>query len=107
MAPDASDRPTAAPPSAAVVPNLECRASLGDLIYELFLEWDGNVARGSLRTSTGARATTQAVQAELYKGLVLVNSPNSRGSSRIATVQEAEKRRIQVGDWKEPWLSCE
>ncbi len=107
--------PLQSSPSSAVGPSagvtigpLACRARDAARIYELFLRWDGNVAHGSLRTTTGAQATTVPVQAELYKGLVLVNPADSPGpEKRIATVQEEGTKTLQVGDWKRPWLACE
>jgi hypothetical protein len=86
---------------------LECRARHGDSTYELFLVWDGNLARGTLR-KTGAGAMSWSVTAELYKGLVLVGPKGAQDpNARIATVNENGDKTMQVGDWKQPWLPCE
>jgi hypothetical protein len=88
---------------------LECRAKNGGATVELFLAWDKNVAKGTLRTTAaGGAPTSRAVQAELYKGLVLVNPAGmADASQRIATEQTEGGKKIQVGDWKQPWVECE
>ncbi len=88
---------------------LECRAKNGGAIVELFLAWEKNVAKGILRTTAdGGAPTSRAVQAEMYKGLVLVNPAGMPDASqRMATEQTEGGKKIQVGDWKQPWLDCE
>jgi hypothetical protein len=95
-----------APP--AIRAPLECRAKGADGTVELFLDWNQNLATGWMRTvrATGS-VVTRAVDAELYKGLVLVNpagAPDPR--SRIATEQTLPGKSLQVGDDKQPWLPC-
>jgi hypothetical protein len=88
---------------------LECRAKDGGATVELFLAWEKNVAKGLLRTTAdGGSLASRAVQAEMYKGLVLVNPAGMPDASqRIATEQTEGGKKIQVGDWKQPWLDCE
>jgi hypothetical protein len=111
--PPATSAVPVAPPAAEALAdagprNLECRAKDAASEYALFLVWDGNLARGSLDTTAAGRTTSRAVQAELFKGLVLVYPPSSRSpEDRLATVQEEGSKTMQVGDWKAPWLACE
>jgi hypothetical protein len=98
------------PPAPAPVRSpLECSAKGAGGTFELFLDWTQNVATGWLRTThTSGAIATQAVDAELYKGLVLVNPAGAPDpKSRIATEQTMPTKSLQVGDDKQPWLSCQ
>jgi hypothetical protein len=93
--------------------NLECRAKAGDHPVELFLTWDKNIAKGTLRSiaATGQPQDTE-VSAELYKGEVLVSPSAKKGPPYLATIVQIPevnqgKKSIQVGDFKQPWLPCE
>lgn len=99
-----------APVAAAAVRNLECRAKNGNQTVELFVDWkDGNISSGSLRTTSATGTpTTQAITAEMVKGLVLVHpAGDRRGNKTIATEQTDPSKSLQVGDYKQPWLPCQ
>jgi hypothetical protein len=102
------------PPPAPIQSALECRAKCANGTVELFLDWSPSVnlqgtATGWLRTTrTTGVVVTRAVDAELYKGLVLVNPAGVRDpKSRVATEQTSPAQSLQVGDYKQPWLPCD
>jgi hypothetical protein len=98
------------PPAPAPIRSpLECGAKGAGGTFELFLDWTQNLATGWLRTTHASGAiVTQAVDAELYKGLVLVNPAGAPDpKSRVATEQTLPTKSLQVGDDKQPWLPCQ
>ena len=98
------------PPAAAVMGSLECRAHGGGQTTELYLDWQQNIAKGSLRVITvGGGVTTKPVEAELYKGLVLVDPAGSPPpvTGKVATMQTDPKKTLQLGDYKQPWCACD
>ncbi len=84
---------------------LECRAKGDDgANIELRLLWkDGGDATGTL--SVGGK--TQAVAAQLYKGLILVDAPGTTNlTGKLATVTTDGKKTIRLGDYKQPTHDC-
>jgi hypothetical protein len=96
-------------PSAPVSGKLECRASDGTKTIELFLgEWDHGAANGSLRVTTAAGPTVQAVLTSQYKGLFVIEA----GGKPTATIYcdgaggcPVGKETISLGN--SPALPCE
>jgi hypothetical protein len=108
--PDASSTASAGAPVAAAPPSdLECRAKSGTQTFELFVHWqDGNVSSGTLRTTPAAgKPITQAITAEMVKGLVLVHPARGPRDKTLATEQTDPSKSLQVGDFKQPWMPCQ
>jgi hypothetical protein len=97
------------PVAAAPPGGLECRAKSGTQTFELFVVWkDGNLSSGTLRTTPATgKPSTQAVTAEMVKGLVLVHPAHGPRDKTIATEQTDPSKSLQVGDYKQPWMPCQ
>ena len=93
----------------AIIGKPECKAKNGTETIELFLDWNQNMAYGHLRVTTPAGVSTKAVDAEMYKGLFLIDAAGTPGplKGKLATVQTDPKKMIQVGDSKQPTVPCE
>jgi hypothetical protein len=116
---DSPAAPAAAPSTAAEAPpqeeptppgELVCSTKAGGHLLQLFLQWDGTTAKGTLRDEApSGMVRHQHVKAERYKERIIVDEPESTDLvAHMATVLDTGgKRRIQLGDWNQPWSTCE
>jgi hypothetical protein len=77
---------------------------------ELYLDWSGDVARGSLRrTSASGNVSELRVEGERHGATVVLDDPTSDDLVVHAATLRTEdgKQRIQLGDWHQPWSACE
>ncbi len=73
---------------------------------ELWLEWSGGEAKGTLRTiAPSGMVHEQKVRAERYEGKVIVDDINSTDLA-VHTAVLADKR-ILLGDSNPGWASCD
>jgi hypothetical protein len=90
---------------------LVCRASsIHDGTTELFLEWNGGAAKGTLRrTAPSGMVSQQNVRAERYKGMIVADDTLSTDLVvHAATVREHNgKPHIRLGESKQGWIACE
>lgn len=97
-----------APPPAG---QLVCRTkSLVDGTTELYLEWNGDVAKGALhRVAPSGMVYDQRVQAERGRGLVIVDEPGNMDLvTHLAIIAPQNgKQHIRLGDAQQPWSVCE
>jgi hypothetical protein len=109
--PSAREAAKDATPGAAAEGQLVCRTkSSAEGTTELFLEWKGTEAKGSLRrTAPSGNVTTQNVHAERYKGMIIADDTSATDLViHAATVADHNgKQHIRLGDWKSGWAACE
>jgi hypothetical protein len=77
---------------------------------ELFLDWNGNSAKGTLRTRTGSGMVgLHKVEAERYKGAIIADDTSASDLVvHAAVVGERHGRKyIRLGEWNERWWVCE
>ena len=90
---------------------LACRSTNAvDGTSELYLEWQGDAAKGTLRrTAPSGSITEQPVKAERYKDMIIADEPGSNDLvEHAATVRTHEgKPYIRFGGYKGGWLKCE
>ena len=105
VAPAAKEAPP--PPDGQLV----CRStSVAEGTTELYLEWKGSAAKGTLRRVAPSGEThVQKVQAERYKGMIVADDTLSTDLAiHAATIREHNgKQRIRLGDAKQGWSVCE
>jgi hypothetical protein len=89
--------------------SLYCTATTDGSTRELYLDWKGDKANGTLRTSNAKGVVQEeAVRAERTKARVVIADPaKPDATARKATiVLKGDAKKIQVGDGKQPWTSC-
>jgi hypothetical protein len=95
----------------APVGQLVCRAkSVSDGVTELFLDWNGKAASGTLRRKApSGMVYVQPVHAERHQGLIVVDESNAPDlvSHAAMVVQQDGKLLMRVGDSGQPLSTCE
>jgi hypothetical protein len=115
-----SASPTEAAPAAeaadtAVAPalpgQLVCRTKGAvDGTTEVFLEWNGNSAKGTLRRQApSGMVYVQRVQAERADSLIIVDEPSNEDLMSHAAVigKQDGKTLMRIGGAGQPWTACE
>jgi hypothetical protein len=111
--PASQAEPAPSPANAPEPPvgQLVCRTKSPEIgTAELFLEWKGTGAKGTLRrVAPSGNVTVQNVRAERHKGAIIADETTSSDLAvHAATVRQHQgKQRIRLGDWKQPWTVCE
>jgi hypothetical protein len=90
---------------------LECRATDAyGVTTELFLEWTGESAKGTLRRLTpSGMVSVRPVRAERHEGAIIADHPNEKDLTvHAAVVGERDgKRLMRAGDADQAWSICE
>jgi hypothetical protein len=90
---------------------LVCRTnSIQTGTAELFLDWNGTSARGTLRkVAPSGETSIQNVRAERYNGIIIADDMlTSDLVVHAAMVAEHKgKTHMRLGDWKQSWAVCE
>jgi hypothetical protein len=90
---------------------LACRTkSAIDGTSELYLEWNGTIARGVLkRVAPSGMVYVEPVKAERYKGAIIAGPPESIDLATHAAVVGSQngKQYMRVGDSQQAWTACE
>lgn len=88
---------------------LVCRANADGNAHQIFLEWNGDTAKGTLRTSTPSGMVRQEpIRAERYKARIIIDDPNSDDLAvHKATLVDGRKgKELQMGDHTHGWTQC-
>ncbi len=105
-------RPSEAPQAdgePALAGQLVCRATADGNAHQIFLEWNGDTAKGTLRTSTpSGMVRLEPIKAERYKARIIIDDPTSDDLAvHKATLVEGRKgKQLQMGDHTQPWTQC-
>ena len=98
-------------PAPALPGQLVCRAkSVVDGTTEVFLEWNGKSATGTLRREApSGMVYVQRVQAERADSLIIVDEPGNEDLMSHAAVigKQDGKTLIRIGGAGQPWTPCE
>lgn len=90
---------------------LVCRAkSVVDGTTEVFLEWTGHSATGTLRHEVpSGMVYVQRVQAERADSLIIVDEPGNEDLMSHAAVigKQDGKTLMRIGGAGKPWMACE
>lgn len=90
---------------------LVCRAkSVVDGTTEVFLEWTGHSATGTLRHEVpSGMVYVQRVQAERADSLIIVDEPGNEDLMSHAAVigKQDGKTLMRIGGAGKPWMPCE
>jgi hypothetical protein len=90
---------------------LVCRAkSVVDGTTEVFLEWNGHSATGTLRHEVpSGMVYVQRVQAERADSLIIVDEPGNEDLMSHAAVigKQDGKTLMRIGGAGKPWMACE
>jgi hypothetical protein len=111
--PSRSDAPSTREAADADGPEgqLACKSrSMAEGKAELYLDWNGSSARGTLRREApSGMVSVQNIRAERYKGMVIADDTLSTDLVvHAATLREHNgKKYIRLGDYKQAWLACE
>ena len=109
--PREAPRAEAAPPALDALPGeLACRTtSIHEGTTELYLEWNGDAARGSLRTvAPSGNVTTERVRAERYKRMIVVDYPNAADLvTHAAVVGEDDGKKVMRVGGAENFRACD
>ena len=101
-----ADGPAPAPPG-----QLVCRTkSVVDGTTEVFLEWNGSSAKGTLRREApSGMVYVQRVQAERAASLIIVDEPSNEDLMSHAAVigKQDGKTLMRIGGAGQPWTPCE
>lgn len=88
---------------------LVCRANADGNAQQIFLEWNGDTAKGTLRTSTPSGMVRQEpIKAERYKARIIIDDPSSDDVAvhKATLVEDRKGKHIQLGDHTRPWTNC-
>jgi hypothetical protein len=101
-----TEAPAPAPPG-----QLVCRTkSVVDGTTEVFLEWNGSSAKGTLRREApSGMVYVQRVQAERAASLIIVDEPSNEDLMSHAAVigKQDGKTLMRLGGAGQPWTPCE
>jgi hypothetical protein len=88
---------------------LVCQASADGNKEQLYLEWEGDMAKGTLRTFTqSGKVRYEPVRAERYKARIVIDDPESTDLAvhKATLVDSSKGKQIQIGDYNAPWTKC-
>lgn len=90
---------------------LVCRASsIHEGSIEVYLDWKGTSASGTLRRKTLAgNVVEQKLHAERMKGAIIADDVESQDLVVHAAMIREHKGHtyVRLGDWKQGWTACE
>ncbi|MDB4936803.1 MAG: hypothetical protein JWP87_3775 [Labilithrix sp.] len=90
---------------------LTCRTkSVLDGTSELYLEWNGETAKGVLRrVAPSGMVYVERVRAERFKGAIIADPPESIDLvDHVAVVgSQNGKQFMRVGNAQQPWVACD
>lgn len=101
-APQADGEP---PPAGQLV----CRVTADGNAHQIFLERNGDTAKGTLRTSRPSGMVRQEpIKAGRYKARIVIDDPNSDDLAvhKATLVEDRKGKHIQLGDHTHAWASC-
>ena len=106
-----SESTMSAPTTAELAPagQLVCRATADGNAHQIFLEWSGDTAKGTLRTSTPSGMVRQEpIKAERYKTRIIIDDPTSDDVAvhKATLVEDRKGKQVQMGDHTHPWTQC-
>lgn len=108
---EASDTARTEAPAPALPGQLVCRTKGAvDGTTEVFLEWNGNSAKGTLRREApSGMVYVQRVQAERAGSLIIVDEPSNEDLMSHAAVigKQDGKTLMRIGGAGQPWTACE
>ncbi len=110
MAPSAAPEADREPREPQPPGQLVCRATADGNAHQIFLEWNGDTAKGTLRTSTPSGMVRQEpIRAERYKARIIIDDPNSDDLAvHKATLVDGRKgKQLQMGDHTHGWTQCD
>jgi hypothetical protein len=88
---------------------LVCRTTADGNAHQIYLEWNGDTAKGTLRTSTPSGMVRQEpIKAERYKARIIIDDPNSDDVAihKATLVEDRKGKHIQLGDHTQRWIDC-
>jgi len=88
---------------------LVCRTTADGNAHQIYLEWNGDTAKGTLRTSTPSGMVRQEpIKAERYKARIVIDDPNSDDVAvhKATLVEDHKGKHIQLGDHTQRWVDC-
>ncbi len=94
---------------AAPTGQLVCRATADGNAHQIFLEWNGDTAKGTLRTSTpSGMVRLEPIKAERYKARIIIDDPTSEDLAvhKATLVEDRKGKQLQMGDHTQPWTQC-